>query len=233
MLKSRSRRTVGTRMVAAAVLALTAMLGTTVASEASNGSRTIWVPLYRQIHGLDCEAAALQMALGHERIYVSQNRILNAMGIDWRQPVVDGTGFHWGDPYTSFVGNPDGSELRQTGYGTYAPVVGRVAREFGARVMDAREGFSVNTIYWALSAGHPVVAWVSFDWRRHYPTQYAAFDGRVVQYGSPYEHAVTLYGITPGYVLVANPWHGYRQWISKARFQAAFATFDNMAVVLW
>jgi hypothetical protein len=32
-------------------------------------------------------------------------------------------------------------------------------------------------------------------------------------------------------VLVNNPWHGYRQWISKRTFEAAFATFDNMAVV--
>ena len=221
------------RIVAAFLIATSALLSSTLATEASSGSRVIWVPLYRQIHGLDCEAAALQMALAHERIYVNQNRLLNAMGIDWRQPVVDGTGFHWGDPYTNFVGNPDGSEIRGTGYGTYAPVVGRVAQQFGGHLMDAREGFSVSTIYWALSAGHPVVAWVSFDWRRHYPTAYQAFDGRIVQYGSPYEHAVTLYGITRGYVLVNNPWHGYRQWISKARFEAAFATFNNMAVVLW
>jgi hypothetical protein len=34
-------------------------------------------------------------------------------------------------------------------------------------------------------------------------------------------------------VLVNNPWHGYRQWISKPRFEAAFATFNNMAAVLW
>jgi uncharacterized protein YvpB len=222
-----------TRVVIALLIATATLLASTIGSEASNGTRYIWVPLYRQIHGLDCEAAALQMALAHERIYVSQNRLLNAMGIDWRSPVVDSTGFHWGDPYTNFVGNPDGSEIRGTGYGTYAPVVGRVARQFGGRLMDAREGFSISTIYWALSAGHPVVAWVSFDWRRHYPTAYQAFDGKVVQYGSPYEHAVTLYGITPGYVLVNNPWHGYRQWISKPRFEAAFATFNNMAAVLW
>ena len=104
-------------------------LSTTVGSEASyRTSRVIWVPLYRQIHGLDCEAAALQMALAHERIYVSQNRLLNATGIDRRMPTNDATGFHWGDPFTSVVGNPDGSELRMTGYGTYSPPIDRVAR---------------------------------------------------------------------------------------------------------
>src|SRR5919201_6294348 len=223
---------VATRLLIAFFLAASMLLATAVGTEASSSYRVIWVPLYRQIHGLDCEAAALQMALAHQRRYVSQNRLLNAMNIDWRQPVRDESGFHWGNPYTSFVGNPDGSEIRQTGYGTYAPNVARVARQFGGRVMDAREGFSPRTIYWALSMGHPVIAWVSFDWRRHYPTHYVAFDGTNVPYGSPYEHAVPLYGVTPGYVLVNNPWHGYRQWISKRNFEAAFATFNRMAVVM-
>jgi uncharacterized protein YvpB len=219
------------RVFLSTLIALWTLLATTIGTEASSSYRVIWVPLYAQTHGLDCEAAALQMALAHQGIYVSQNRLLNAMGIDWRMPVWDATGFHWGDPYANFVGNPDGSEIRRTGYGTYAPNVGRVARLFGGHVMDGRERFSPQTIYWALSMGHPVVAWVSFDWRRHYPTKYIAFDGTIVDYGSPYEHAVTLYGVTPGYVLVNNPWHGYRQWISKRTFEAAFATFDNMAVV--
>ena len=215
------------------LLATSAMLATTVGTQASTGSsRVIWVPLYRQIYGLDCEAAALQMALAHERIYTSQNRILNAMGVDWRQPITDASGFHWGDPYTSFVGNPNGSEIRQTGYGVYSTPIAAVARAFGARVISAGEGTQVSAVYRALLAGHPVVAWVSFDWRRHYPTQYTAFDGVTVPYGSPYEHAVTLYGITPGYVLVNNPWHGYRQWISKRTFEASFATFRNMAVIV-
>ncbi len=173
------------------------------------------------------------MALAHQGIYVSQNRILNAIGIDYRAPVRDATGFHWGDAYTSFVGNPNGSEIRQTGYGVYSPAVVKAARAFGARTVDARWGISTAEVYWALSAGHPVVAWVSFDWRAHTPTSYVAFDGQTVPYGSPYEHAVTLYGVTPGYVLVNNPWHGYRQWIRKSTFEAAFGTFNNMAVILW
>jgi uncharacterized protein YvpB len=221
-----------THIFAALLLTLSALLATTVGTEASNRtSRTIWVPLYRQIHGLDCEAAALQMALAHERIYVNQNRLLNALGIDWRMPTRDASGFHWGDPYTSFVGNPDGSEIRMTGYGTYSPPIDRVARQFGGRVLWSGVGISPGAVYNHLLAGHPVVAWVSFDWRWHQNSTYVAFDGRYVSFGSPYEHAVTLYGVTPGYVLVNNPWHGVRQWISKSRFEAAFATFDDMAVV--
>ena len=49
------------RTVTAVLIAASTMLATSIGSEASAGaSRTIWVPLYRQIYGLDCEAAALQ-----------------------------------------------------------------------------------------------------------------------------------------------------------------------------
>src|SRR3979411_2493074 len=226
-----NRRT--TRTLTALLLAASAMLATAVGSEASyRTARVNWVPLYRQIHGLDCEAAALQMALAHERIYVSQDRILNAIGIDRRPPTVDAPGFHWGDPFTSFVGNPDGSEIRMTGYGTYAPAIARAASQFGGRVLASGSGIAPSTVYNMLLSGHPVVAWVSFDWRWHQNTAYMAFDGAFVPFGSPYEHAVTLYGVTPGFVLLTTPWHGYRQWISKRRFEAAYATFNNMAVVL-
>lgn len=221
------------RAMAAATIALSSVLATTVASEASTGGYRInWVPLYRQIYGLDCEAAAVQMALGHEHIYVSQNRILNAMGIDWRMPVRDASGFHWGDPNVSFVGRPNGSERRQTGYGTYFSPASRAARRFSGRVLAAGTGISPAQVYGALLRGHAVVAWVAFDWRYHRVSHYVAFDGATVAYGSPYEHAVTLYGITPGYVLVDNPWHGVRQWIPKWEFQRSYATFGDMAMIV-
>ena len=220
------------RTVTAVLIAASTMLATSVGSEASAGaSRTIWVPLYRQIYGLDCEAAALQMALAHEGIRVSQGALLNAMHIDWRMPTRDATGFHWGNPNTNFVGKPNGSEIRQTGYGAYSYPVSRAAWKYGGRILATRTGISPSLVYWSLLHGHPVVAWVAFDWRYHQVSHYVAFDGQTVAYGSPYEHAVTLYGVTPGYVLVNNPWRGVRQWIPKWQFQRAYATFSNMAII--
>jgi len=99
-------------------------------------------------------------------------------------------------------------------------------------VRAAGSGNASSTVYGMLLSGHAVVAWVSFDWSWNHTTQYVAFDGATVPFGSPLEHAVTMYGVTRGYVLVNNPWHGYRQWISKRRFEAAYSTFGNMAVVL-
>ena len=194
--------------------------------------RTLNVPYIHQTHGLSCEAAALQMALQYEGISVSQDSILNVMGIDRRAPYWDSAGrMHWGDPYTNFVGNPDGAERLLTGYGTYYPTVVRAAQQFGGSVVQAGEGIPASTLYQALMNGNPVVAWGSFDWMFHRVTHYVAFDGRTVQFGSPYEHTVTLAGVTSDYVLVNNPWYGV-QWIAKPTFEAAYATFNNMAVIL-
>ncbi len=194
--------------------------------------RILSVPYQHQTHGLSCEAAALQMALQYQGIFVSQDSILNVMGIDWRPPYWDIFGnMHWGDPYTNFVGNPDGAERNLTGYGTYYPTVVHAAQHFGGSVVQAGEGIPASTLYQALANGQPVVAWGSFDWTFHQVSHYVAFDGRTVQFGSPYEHTITLAGVTTDYVLVNNPWFGV-QWIAKPTFEAAYATFNRMAVIM-
>lgn len=218
----------------AMTMAVAVLLASPLAADASTGIgyRILWVPVYAQVRGLDCEAAALQMALAHEGYRVGQNRILVESGIDWRPPVRDATGFHWGDPYTSFVGNPDGSEIRLTGYGEYAPVLAKAAYLSGGALLAVGEGISPGTIYWYVLHGHPAVAWVSFDFRWHQVTHYVAFDGRTVQFGSPYEHAVTVVGVWGNWVVINNPWGGRRQWIWRSTFEAAYATFNDMAVIL-
>ena len=75
-----------------------------------------------------------------------------------------------------------------------------------------------------------MIAWTTFDWLYHHVSHYVAFDGRTVQFGSPYEHAVVVRAVTNGYVLVNNPWFG-TQWISKSTFESSYATFNNMAVI--
>jgi len=135
------------RTVTAVLIAASTMLATSIGSEASTGGyRTIWVPLYRQIYGLDCEAAAVQMALAHERIRVSQNALLNAMQVDRRAPTRDAAGFHWGNPNTNFVGNPNGSERLQTGYGTYADPASRAARTTSSKLASGLVAAIVSRI---------------------------------------------------------------------------------------
>src|SRR5438067_154713 len=207
--------------------ALAAMSFTT-----QGGWRQLPVPQYFQIHGLDCEAAALQMALAEQGIAVSQNTLLSQIGIDYRAPYWDASGaMHWGDPYANFVGNPDGAERLLTGYGVYYPPIARVAAMDGATVVRSGEGIAPATLYQDVLAGHPAIAWVSFDWKFHQVTHYVAFDGRTVQFGNPYEHSVVISGVSTDFLLINNPWFGL-QWISKATFEPSYATFNDMAVVL-
>jgi uncharacterized protein YvpB len=189
------------------------------------------VPYYRQVYSLSCEAAALEMALGHQGIAVDQTRELNDMNIDWRPAYYDSSGLRWGDPYTNFVGDPNGSELWLTGYGTYSSNVARVARLYGGTVLVEGENVAPSTVYQAVLDNHPVVAWIAFDWKYHAAWSYLAFDGRSIPYAGGVEHAVTVVGVNPTSVLVYNPWDG-PQWVSKSTFEAAYGTYHDMAVVM-
>ena len=79
--------------------------------------------------------------------------------------------------------------------------------------------------------GHPVVAWVSYDYASHPRTDYAAFDGAVIPYAGAVEHAVTLVGLAPGQVLIFDPDQG-SLWLARSTFETAYQTFDEMAVEL-
>jgi uncharacterized protein YvpB len=189
------------------------------------------VPWIRQIYPLSCEAAALQMVLAFQGINVNQDQILNAIGIDWRAAYYDSSGLRWGNPYTHFVGNPSGSEGNLTGYGTYHTAISRVATQFGGRVRRAGEGVSPQELYDAILEGHPVVAWVTWDWAFHGRSDYTAFDGQRIIYAGPVEHALTVIGVTPDSVLINDPDRN-TYWLPRSTFEASYATYNNMAVVM-
>jgi uncharacterized protein YvpB len=202
----------------------------TFTTQATNW-RILAVPQYHQQHGLTCEAAALRMTLAAFGINIAEDTLMSQIGIDYRRPTWDASGaMHWGDPYAAFVGNPNGSEIGLTGYGVYYPRIAAVAQADGVTVAQAGEGIAPSAIYQAVMAGHPVIAWTTFDWIYHRVSHYVAFDGRTVQFGSPYEHAVVVRAVTNGYVLINNPWFG-TQWISKSTFESSYSTFNNMAII--
>lgn len=190
------------------------------------------VPYRPQVHTLSCEAAALEMALAHQGIEVSQDQVLDAAGIDWRPAYYDDSGeLRWGDPYTSFVGDPDGDETVLSGYGTYFSTIARVASDHGAGVVRAGEGISPDDVYRAVLQNHPVVAWVSVDLQYYPRGSWRTFDGRVVLYAGSIEHALTVVGVDGDSVYLFDPLSG-PGWYSKSVFEAAFETFNRMAVIL-
>jgi uncharacterized protein YvpB len=194
------------------------------------------VPFTRQIYSLSCEAASLQMALAYYGIGASQDTILGVIGVDRTPPYYDGSGtLHWGDPYQGFVGDPNGYENAgsgaASGYGTYYSTIARAATTLGGHVAQAGEGIPPSVIYAAAHNRQPVVAWVAFAYQPHPMHYMIAFDGRTVMYGAPWEHAVTISGWAPGYLLINNP-HSHPEWVDAGTFEAAYGMFDNMAVVL-
>lgn len=184
-----------------------------------------------QVYELSCEEASFQMSLEHQNIGVTQAQELASEGVDGRAGSVSNGVLRWGDPYADFVGNPNGSEIALTGYGTYDSTIARIAGDYHANVITWGAGISPARVYSAVLTNHPVVAWVTFDWLHHAGSAtWDAFDGRRLEWYGPAEHTVTVVGVNASSVYVYNPWFG-PQWVSKATFEASYSTYGDMAVI--
>jgi uncharacterized protein YvpB len=189
------------------------------------------VTFYYQDHPLSCEEAATSMALTHQGMYLSQDQILAELGSDRRAEYVDSSGrVRWGNPYETFVGNVNGSESNFTGYGTYYPPLVRIARAHGARII-AYGSMSAATIYARVIAGHPVVAFATWDWAWHPRRDYLSFDGQWIPFIGPAQasHVYTVVGVSPSSVLINDPIRG-QYWLSKGSFQAGYSDFNEAIV---
>ena len=189
------------------------------------------VTFYYQDHPLSCEEAATSMALTHQGVYVSQDQILREVGADLRSMYVDAQGrVRWGNPYETFVGNVNGSESNYTGFGTFYPPLVRVARAHGARVL-AYGSMNAATVYARVIAGHPVVAFSTWDWQWHPRRDYLSFDGQWIPWIGPVyaSHVYTVVGVSPSSVLVNDPIRG-QYWISKGAFEAGYSDFNEAIV---
>jgi len=195
-------------------------------------SVTIPVPIYRQAMVLDCETGALRMGLAAYGHYYSDAALFAYENPDTRAPIMgpNHTVLQWGDPYTNFVGNVNGSDWTPTGYGVYYPVIVSIARSHGLPNAYGGEGFAASTVYAALAARHPVEVWVETNWMHPWLGTWTAWDGRRVRY-SYVEHAVILTGVSATQVRVNDPLHGTQYWISKGQFETVWRDFNDMAVV--
>jgi len=224
----------GSTMSAAATATTFLVAGSTVTRPTSRLLPIVW---HHQAHNLSCEAAALKMALSYVGVSRDELTLMSYMGYDLRPARFDPRGrlLTWGDPNAAYVGNPDGHIQTYTGYGVYYSPVSRAVAAAGAHVIVAGSGLygsavSPNTVYDAVLGGHPVVAWISNTYRTVRLQSYVAYDGSRVSYTLT-EHAVTIAGVRPGGVFIDDPWFG-PGWHTKAQFEAAFATFGDMAVVV-
>ncbi|TMF87561.1 MAG: hypothetical protein E6I07_07215 [Chloroflexi bacterium] len=194
---------------------------------------TIPVPLIQQSMVLDCESAALQQGLAYYGIDVGQQQLFAQQHADVRLPVMGSNHdvLRWGNPYTNFVGYVNGSDWIPTGYGVYWPVILDLARNYGLPSAAGGEGFPPGEIYAALAAGNPVQVWVQTRFARVPLGTWTAWDGTAVRY-SYAEHSLTLTGVSPTQVRVNDVLDASQYWVSKSLFEANFADFNNMAVIL-
>jgi uncharacterized protein YvpB len=189
------------------------------------------VPWYRQQLSNSCEATALRMVLAARGHRVEDQAVLERIGVDRVHDQAGISGPRAGNPFRAFVGDPNGSQLAGTGFGVYHPPVARVARSYGLAVVEAGQGISPARIREQVSRGHPAIVWVDYLWRHKTARQYRAYDGSLVPYAGPAEHVVVVSRIADGRILVNDPARG-QYWVTNAAFEAGYATYGNMAVII-
>jgi uncharacterized protein YvpB len=191
-------------------------------------------PIIKQDLALDCESAALQVALAVRHIEVPQDRIFASLPQDPRpvQLGADGYPVRWGDPFTAFVGDVNGYEPRFTGYGVYyAPIVA-AAERYGATA-DGHTGWTIAEIVAQLRLGNAVVIWLTSDFKAHIPRFWTAWDGTRVPWAIG-EHAVPVIGYDPvqNTVTFVDVLYGVQRTMTTQAFAAAMTTFGGMGIAV-
>jgi uncharacterized protein YvpB len=135
--------------------------------------------------------------------------------------------FRWGDPERGFVGRPAGGGSAG-GFGVYEPPIRAVAARYGVHLLDLHD-HSLTAVRSALLAGHPVLAWVGLA-SGPFLSWLTPSDRRITV--NLNEHAVTLVGAGPGFVLADNPLTGRREHWSDELFSYRWKLLGRRALEL-
>jgi uncharacterized protein YvpB len=206
------------------------------ATPATTDAGAVYLPglIIKQDLALDCESAALQVALALRNIDVPQDRIYASLPQDQRPVVLGSDGYpaRWGDPFTAFVGDVNGYEPHYTGYGVYYPPVVAAAERYGA-VADGHLGWTIAEIVAQLRQGNSVVIWLTSDFKPHVPRYWTAWDGTRVPWAIG-EHAVPVIGYDPvqGTITFVDVLYGVQRTMTTQAFAAAMTTFGGMGVAV-
>jgi uncharacterized protein YvpB len=222
--------TVRTRLARSKVRRALAAHGTRVNLPVVPLRTTIALRPLRQVLHNDCEATALSMLLAGAGIRAGQLRLqarLARSGPLDPEPVAGSSLFRWGDPERGFVGRPAGGGA-DGGFGVYEPPVRALAARYGERLLDLH-GRSLAAVRSAVLSGHPVLAWVGLAAGPY--LSWLTPSGREITVNLN-EHAVTLVGAGPGYLLVNNPLTGRRERWSDALFSYRWKLLGRRALEL-
>ncbi len=198
------------------------------------GSISLPGPIIKQDLALDCESAALQIALAVQHIDVAQDQIFSSLPQDARPVQIGSDGYpeRWGDPYVDFVGDVNGFEPSFTGYGVYYPPIVAAAERYGAQAVG-RTGWTIPEIVAQLRAGNSVVVWLTSDFKPHVPRYWTAWDGRRIPWATG-EHAVPVIGYDPvrDTITVVDVLYGVVRTFGTQAFAAALTTFGGMGIAV-
>ena len=218
------------------VLTPTAIASTAPATQSigDDGAISLQAPIIKQDLALDCESAALEVALAVKNIEVPQDRIFYSLPQQPQPPQLGANGYpvRWGDPYAAFVGDVNGYEPSFTGYGVYYPPIVAAAEQFGATALG-RTGWTVPEIVAQLREGNSVVVWLTSDFKPHVPRYWTAWDGRRIPWAVG-EHAVPVIGFNPvqNTITIVDVLYGVERTMTTQAFAAALTTFDGMGVAV-
>jgi uncharacterized protein YvpB len=200
----------------------------------ADGTVSLEAPIIKQDLALDCESAALQVALAVKNIDVPQNTIFYSLPQQPQPPQMGADGYpvRWGDPYTGFVGDVNGYEPSFTGYGVYYPPIVAAAERFGATAVG-RTGWTVAEIVAQLREGNSVVVWLTSDFKAHVPRYWTAWDGRRIPWAVG-EHAVPVIGFNPvqNTITFVDVLYGVERTMTVQAFAAALTTFGGMGIAV-
>jgi uncharacterized protein YvpB len=225
-----------TQVSSGATPAATSNASTATATAVNTDTGAVYLPgpIIKQDLALDCESAALQVALAVQNIQVPQDRIFASLPQDPRSPELGSDGYpvRWGDPYKAFVGDVNGYEPDFTGYGVYYPPIVAAAERYGA-VADGHTGWTVAEIVAQLRLGNSVVVWLTSDFKAHIPRYWTAWDGTRVPWASG-EHAVPVIGYDPvqNTITFIDVLYGVQRTLTAQAFAAALTTFGGMGVTV-
>ena len=113
------------------------------------------VTFFKQERPLSCELASLRSLLAFYDVSVTEDVLVEQLGIATPQVFADGI---WGDPQKGFVGDIMGKQGNKTGYGTYWKAIARVASRYDAAFGYFENG-SLSFLARSLEEGKPVMLW--------------------------------------------------------------------------
>ena len=177
-------------------------------------STSLGVPLYRQSHTLSCEATAASMVAAFFGVSLSEEEAIAALP-------------RHENPNLGFRGDIDGPPGGLDDYGVHAAPIQKLLIEHGLQADEIEGG--LEGIRSALEAGHPVIAWVTYQLWENSPVNLELASGVTIKM-VPYEHTVVVEGYTNEGLWALDPYAGERRLLLWADFERSWGYLDQMAL---